>query len=170
MWLKCPGTLSLHFSQSARYPMLKLFFIPGCHVQLLMVCLLRMWPLRSGEGPGESVSLSGGWDAARGSTSIMALGCSISWGGGCSEADIECSYSEIGDGSRRLFCTVCQSASVAMIRGTAWSFAVLGCRPLAVHSRCCPLTCAAKLGWIGVGMRFVPVEWPPSGARWVGLR
>lgn len=50
MWLKCPGTFILHFSQSVRYPMLNDFFMPGCHVHESIVCRDRVWPLRAGEG------------------------------------------------------------------------------------------------------------------------
>lgn len=51
MWLKWPGIFMRHFSQSARYPMLNDFFMPGWSVQVLTVCLLRQWPnLLLGEG------------------------------------------------------------------------------------------------------------------------
>lgn len=57
MWLKCPGTLSLHFSQSARYPILNDFFMPGCKVQLLSVCFDRWCPFRGGDGVVASTSI-----------------------------------------------------------------------------------------------------------------
>lgn len=51
MWLKWPGIFIRHFSQSARYPILNDFFMPGWSVQVLTVCLLRQWPnLPLGEG------------------------------------------------------------------------------------------------------------------------
>jgi hypothetical protein len=51
MWLKWPGTLARHLSQSARKPMLNDFFMPGWRVQLLRVWRERMWPgLRPGTG------------------------------------------------------------------------------------------------------------------------
>lgn len=146
MWLKCPGTLSLHFSQSARYPILKLFFMPGCHVQLSMVCLLRMWPLRAGLGEWASPSPSAPCKCERGgdSMSIMALGWSIARdgdGGSTMAASMVTpmpsstimlpspnswsrtlsSTSEIGDGSLRWFCAACQSSRPDITRGTDWS-------------------------------------------------
>ena len=41
MWLKWPGTLLRHLSQSARYPILNDFFMPGWRVHELTVCRLR---------------------------------------------------------------------------------------------------------------------------------
>lgn len=114
MWLKCPGTLSLHLSQSARYPMLKLRFMPGCHVQVLTVCMFRWWPLRCGLGVSGSAPSSP--RAARAtSTSMTALGCSMACiDGPAPEGDACCMESpdsDIGEGSRRLFCSACQSLS-----------------------------------------------------------
>ena len=59
MWLKWPGTRRRHFSQSARYPMLNDFFMPGCQVHELTVCLERMWPRCPEDGVAGADDVSG---------------------------------------------------------------------------------------------------------------
>lgn len=83
MWLKWPGIFNLHFSQSARYPMLNDFFIPGCKIHELSVCLLREWPnLQRGDGvagaeEGERESWVSGTEDM---TSVSIIPVSISTG------------------------------------------------------------------------------------------
>lgn len=61
MWLKCPGTFCRHFSQSARYPILNDFFMPGTWVQLLTVCRLRVCPFLGDGATGDSTSMTLLW-------------------------------------------------------------------------------------------------------------
>lgn len=58
MWLKWPGTFCRHFSQSARYPILNVFFMPGTScVQPCSVCRLRVCPFLGDGATGGSISM-----------------------------------------------------------------------------------------------------------------